>query len=116
MKFGEDNCVIKRVEKGKLINSDTPLKINNLKIKLRIECAWHAVVLRCSCAWRLASLHAHVLVFWRACVLMCLACLLVLCPYVVTCLTCFDIVCPIFCTFEKLTPKNPYTKKISFDS
>ena len=37
MKFGEDNCVVMRVEKGKLINSDTPLKINNLKIKLRIE-------------------------------------------------------------------------------
>ena len=37
MKFGEGNCVVMRVEKGKLINSDTPLKINNLKIKLRIE-------------------------------------------------------------------------------
>ena len=37
MKFGEENCVVMRVEKGKLINSVTPLKINNLKKKLRIE-------------------------------------------------------------------------------
>ena len=33
MKFGEDKCAVMRVEKGKIINSDTPLKINNLKIK-----------------------------------------------------------------------------------
>ena len=37
MKFGEDLCAIMRVEKGKIINSDTPLKINNLNIKPIIE-------------------------------------------------------------------------------
>ena len=37
MKFGEDKCAIMRVEKSKIINSDTPLKINNLKIKPIIE-------------------------------------------------------------------------------
>ena len=33
MKFGEVKCAVMRVEKGKVINSDTPLKINNFKIK-----------------------------------------------------------------------------------
>ena len=37
MKFGEDKCRVMRVEKGKVINSDTPFKINNLKIKPIIE-------------------------------------------------------------------------------
>ena len=37
MKFGEDKCAVMRAEKGKIINSDTPLKINNLKIKPIIE-------------------------------------------------------------------------------
>ena len=37
MKFGEDKCAVMRVEKGKIINSDTPLKIDNLKIKPIIE-------------------------------------------------------------------------------
>ena len=60
---------------------------------------------------------------------MCLACFLVLCPYVLTCFTCllcseilhayvlvcfFDIVCPIFFKFEKLTSKNPYLEKFLF--
>ena len=59
----------------------------------------------------------------------CLACLLVLCPYVLTCFTCFlcsnilhayvlacifNIVCPIFFAFEKLTSKNPYIEKCIF--
>ena len=37
MKFGEDKCTVMRVEKDNIINSDTPLKINNLKIKPIIE-------------------------------------------------------------------------------
>ena len=37
MKFGEDKCAVMRVEKGKIVNSDTPLKINNLRIKPIIE-------------------------------------------------------------------------------
>ena len=37
MKFGEEKCAVMRVEKGKIINSDPPLKINNLKIKPIIE-------------------------------------------------------------------------------
>ena len=60
---------------------------------------------------------------------MCIACFLVLCPYVLTrftCLVCsnilhahmlacfFDIICPIFLAFEKLTSKNPYIEKFLF--
>ena len=30
MKFGKGKCAVMRVQKGKIINSDTPLKINNL--------------------------------------------------------------------------------------
>ena len=37
MQFGADKCAVMRVEKGKIINSDTSLKINNLKIKPMIE-------------------------------------------------------------------------------
>ena len=59
----------------------------------------------------------------------CLACLLVLCPYMLTCFTCllcsnilhayvlvcfFGIVCPVSFAFEKLTSKNPYIEKFLF--
>ena len=37
VKFGEEKCAVMRVEKGKIINSDKPLKINNLKRKPIIE-------------------------------------------------------------------------------
>ena len=99
-------------------------------------------VLLCFCAYVLSCLrawHAYMLgVFtcarvWRVNVLACLrsACLLVLCPYVLTYFTCmlcsnmehayvlacfFDIVCPIFFAFEKLTSKNPHIEKTSFYS
>ena len=58
-----------------------------------------------------------------------LACLLVLCPYMLTCFTCllcsnilhayvlacfFGIVCPVSFAFEKLTSKNPYIEKFLF--
>ena len=33
MKFGENKCAVMRIEKGKIINSEAHLKINNLKIK-----------------------------------------------------------------------------------
>ena len=33
MKFGEDKCAVMRIKKGKIITSDTPLKINDLKVK-----------------------------------------------------------------------------------
>ena len=41
MKFDEDQCAVMRVEKGKIINSDAPLKINNLKTKPIIEGETH---------------------------------------------------------------------------
>ena len=31
IKFGKDKCAVMRVEKSKILNSDTPLKITNLK-------------------------------------------------------------------------------------
>ena len=37
MKFDESKCTVMRVEKGNVTNSNTPLKINNLKIKLIIK-------------------------------------------------------------------------------
>ena len=84
-------------------------------------CAYVPVCLACCRAKVLVCLASGVLTCPRLGVLACLrahvfgmfACFM---SFVVTCLTCFDIVCPIFFTFEKLTPKNPYTKKIYFDS
>ena len=77
----------------------------------------------------LACLRAIAFGVFTCYVFICLACLLVLCPYLTKCFTCllcsnalhayvlpyfFAIVCPIFFAFEKLTSKNPYIEKFLF--